>query len=212
MNFIKTLEDAIAGNNVFLARGSIITYVDHDSQEEHMCALEVADEVNRIFQKKGIALFEQEDHWLKPRPQEEWDAQYWNDVKAAMWMNFSREKIELASRVAMYLRKRGDADFQTSSASSTPSDTTYSLQGDRPSSRPVPSHRGASEAGRRTPRVTVGKRSESHSGAVAVAAAVGAVVGAVAGAVIAGTAAAGAVVGGVLAGGVAYCKTNKRER
>lgn len=212
MNFIQALEEAIAGNDVFLARGSIITYVDMDARRERMGALEVADEVNRIFQRKGIALFETEDQWLKPRPQEEWDAQYWNDVKAAMQMNFSREKIELATRIATHLRNQGNARFQASASSSTTPETTHSPQGDWPSSRPGSSHRGASEAGRRTPRVIVEKRSESHSGTIVVAAAVGAIVGAVAGAVIAGTAAAGAVVGGVLAGGVAYCKTNKRER
>lgn len=209
MNFIKTLDQAIAMNNVFLARGSIITYVDNDSQRKHMVALEIADKVNRIFQEKGITFFEPEDNWLKPLSREEWNPEYWNNIKAAMRMNFSREKIILASDVATHLRNQGNIKFQASANSEEDSDYTSPISPRAGSSSSRRTH-GSSHPG--TPgRITVKRRSESQSGLIVGAMVVGAVVGGVVGVAI-GATTAGAVVGGAVVGGVVYYKNNNRRR
>ena len=221
MNFIKTLNQAIAENDVFLARGSIITYVDNDSNEGYMVALEIADKVNRIFQEKGIALFEPEDNWLKPLSREEWTPEYWNNIKAAMRMNFSREKIILATEVATHLRNQGNIEFQVSANSVKDSEANSARKRERQSPRTSPnSPRSGASSLRRTHgalhsgtpgRITVKRRSDSQLGLIVGTIVVGAVVGGAVGAAI-GATAAGAVVGGAVVGGVVYCKNNKRRK
>lgn len=193
MDFIKTLDKAIAENDIFLARGSLITYVDNDPKREHFIALVVADKVDSIFRDKGLDFFEAEDNWLKPVPEDEWDSDYWNNIKAAMRMNFSREKISLATHVASKLRGKGDAKFQPNA----------SFQRESIKSNPQINNQKKSYSTKRHS----GSQSELPIvGAIVIGIVVGGIVGAVIGATI-----ACAVVGGAVVGGVSYLKNERRE-
>lgn len=106
------LRNAVESGSVDRARSAIITHIDDDSRNVAMIALEIADEVAKILPD----LYEEDNGRLDVPSVEEWDRTFWNRIKAALGLNFSRDKVELATRVAEHLRAKGVAEFQANTS------------------------------------------------------------------------------------------------
>ena len=106
------LRNAVESGSVDRARSAIITHIDDDSRNVAMIALEIADEVAKILP----GLYEEDNGRLEIPSVEEWNGAFWNRIKAALGLNFSRDKIELATRVADHLRAKGVAKFQANAS------------------------------------------------------------------------------------------------
>lgn len=104
----KPLRNAVESGSVERAQSAIITHVDDDSRNPTMVALEIADEVAKVLPN----LYEEDNGRFEVPAEDTWDVTFWNRTKAALGLNFSREKIELATRVALYLRSQGILGFQ----------------------------------------------------------------------------------------------------
>ena len=109
MKYSQSLADAIDHSDVSKIRAALITYIDLDATAVQLIALDVADSVAQLLQTKGISLFEQENGRLdlnSPPSENEW-----NKVKAALRLNFSREKIKYATLIVEQLRKQNAPMF-----------------------------------------------------------------------------------------------------
>lgn len=122
MQYSAMLKEAVETRNKSLAKAAIVTVIEDDRNIDAPIGLKLADEVNVIFAKNGEPLFEEEDHRLKVPEKNEWNKAFWNRIKGSLGLNFSRERIALATEVMLYLRAKGDPDFQpiSTESSSTP--------------------------------------------------------------------------------------------
>lgn len=125
--YIKTTLEAFNGNesdldsrmrralnklNVIHARSTIITFLDQDQHSDSMVALKEADKANQVFKEHGKTLYVPDNGRLERLPKEEWSPDYYFRLKAALLVNFSREKVALAQEVIRYLRSKGVNMFQ----------------------------------------------------------------------------------------------------
>lgn len=109
MKYSQSLANAIDHSDLSEIRAALITYIDLDATATQLIALDVADDVNQLLQTKGISLFEQDNGRLDfnstPSDNE------WNKAKAALRLNFSREKIKYATQIVEQLRKQNKTIF-----------------------------------------------------------------------------------------------------
>lgn len=98
--------------NVIYARSEIIGFLDQDRHSDSMVALKKADKANQVFKEHGKTLYVPDNGRLERLPKEEWSPDYYFRLKAALLINFSREKLVLAQEVIRYLRSKGERMFQ----------------------------------------------------------------------------------------------------
>jgi len=110
MQYIKPLADAMIAQDLSSIRAALITCVDLDAHAPQFTALYVADDVARKLKEKNIELFEKENSHI-PLPSEP-SLDDWNKVKAALRINFTREKIEYATGAAKKLREKNIPGFE----------------------------------------------------------------------------------------------------
>ena len=122
------LRKAIQNGDVLQARTALqVELALEDTKAASPNALKHALEAAKSFDNPD--LFVSDDGCLPFIPETEWDSGYFRKIRAALISNFSKEKLELAERVILYLRKEGNPDFQvkpkkTEKAHGSPFDQT----------------------------------------------------------------------------------------
>jgi hypothetical protein len=224
MTYNKPLKQAIEKHDIIKARAAIITYVDNDATNEQHIGLKIADEISKLFQDKNMSFYEEDDGRLNCSLPNISTSELWNKAKAALSLNFSREKIVFATQIAHELRMRGETGFlpkkQSKPVNNQPHSSHFATKDDRDSvgaasspqdyyrpQAPQSTRRSSSRTSQHHKPHVIGSRKSSSSQQTAMAGAiiVGVVVGGVVGAVI-GATVVGAVVGGAVGGGVTYYK------
>lgn len=94
----QLLANAIETGNVSAARAAIITQADSDYFAGTTTALSIADHANELLKAKGIDLFVPDNGYSSLTPNV-WDEEAWNMGKAALRLNFSREKVEYVTKL-----------------------------------------------------------------------------------------------------------------
>lgn len=185
--FNKPLANAVASGSVSDARAAIITHADSDYFDGTANALSIADKASELLKSKGIDLFVPDNGSISFSG-EVWNESDWNRAKAALRLNFSREKLQYVTKLVGKHRRP--------QPTSTVSPTNYPQRGSTIS--------GSSTGSRRGTRPSI-RRRDNRQSTIVTGVVVGVVVGGVVGAAV-GATVAGAIIGGAVAGGVTFYK------
>ena len=125
MHNSNSLEIAIQEQDVIAARTAILSCLDSDKRHSKPQALQMAKSISEKFTNPNNPLFQEEDpDFLGEIPLKSlWNETFFDRIKAAMYANFSQEKIKLAEEVIAVLREKGLPDFQVEETSRTKSST-----------------------------------------------------------------------------------------
>ena len=95
MKFSPELENSIKARDITGIRAALIAYLDAGCTEN---ALDISDEVKNLLCKEGIELFDVDDARFTPSNESDFKADL-RKLKAALRLNFSREKISLGTKI-----------------------------------------------------------------------------------------------------------------
>lgn len=106
------LRKALNELDISSAKAAVIGLLDEDNHNDPMVALKEADKANQVFKEHGKTFYVSDNGRPERLPKEEWSSNYIIKLKAALRLNFSREKIALIQEVIRYLRSKGEDRFQ----------------------------------------------------------------------------------------------------
>lgn len=195
--FNEPLIQAVESGDVSAARAAIITHADSDYFAGTATALLIADHASEFLKAKGVTLFMPDDGSIALTVGQ-WDEEVWNRAKAALRLNFSREKLDYITKLVR----------QHKTARTSVSGTPGAFEGH------TNSYGNSARCCSCTNYLENSSGGESssisgHSGTMVFAIAAGVVIGGGIGAVVAGTfkaVVAGAIAGGVVGGGILFLK------
>ena len=104
MKFSSELENSIKVRDITGIRAALIAYLDAGCTEN---ALDISDEVKNLLCKEGIELFDADDARFTPSNESDLKADL-RKLKAALRLNFSREKISLGTVIKNKLEYTSD--------------------------------------------------------------------------------------------------------
>ena len=219
MIFSDSIQKAIRRQDVDLAQVALFTCLDADERHQHLQTLKVADEVAEKFLDFGKCLFEKEDNVLVVRSETEWSRSYYMEIRGALQTNFSREKLELAEKVILYLRNQGNPSFQVIKettdhhplSKTEPGDATAPETGTLEKRQAKNSRQSRSHGNEKSSSNARLAQDNHHLSAIRLGAAIGGGTGLVAG-LIAGITLKATICGGILAGGIAGAIVSSRTK
>lgn len=100
------LKTAIAKKDIIAIRSALIALADKDYDASTPIARLVSLEVADYLQQYNIELFVADNGRLTLPPPAEWTKETWHGVKAAMQINFSKEKFILAEEIIKSLKDK----------------------------------------------------------------------------------------------------------